>query len=865
MKSLLYFLICVLILDKTISHRKENNLMFTPYLNYEYATKRNFNFVFDLNEENFKDFLLMDFLFTRNNTKIQNYENFNVCRPFSMLSSCQEENYKKIKDFQTYTLTKWGENCSEVINDIMCYEECNYDFNNEKEILKYISAKKIDRISRISRISHATCYNLFSKCYKDKETNITTNDSIDFCENQIKIPNLKLVVSESRYLNINSEAKIKKENLHSAFIYLMRNYLEIFESARFNLLENIRIDNLINGSVEKHLFVILNVLYPNFNFVEPKVQVKSMKILSHLVEWLKFTDKVYKNTQNVFITQTQYVRMFISLSYKLANLLFSFENETFQLLSLKTFFIKSKELDALLLTVITQSEDDSFLSLFNPEEARVLDLYFKKIHYYLWPGMRRNLIEDFSSLLGSLKNFVFLKLEEVKTQENKVKSFMREIRENRRRLFNNNEKNLNEQHQLLNHLNILNSTFHIKNESLNKRPRIINDFKSNQSELHTKREKKFNSYEEKTISKFNKSQIVYRESLILASSNKTASINSTNIHTKNLTKNVLNNNHGHKKTNTTIKKNHTSHESVNKTNINKNIKKPKNKNNHTISHNNYTKTNKTKKHKKHKKHKNKTNNANKTHINNSNVTKNKISLEPNKTLNKSITNITMRQKHNQSKTNNSDSMSNETYYTTEKGRFLTPLFLSKELFNRTAFDLLTYDISLIGEVVIYYLAIITLFVIYCVLIKVLLNKCHEYFLAHNYKLSPDNYTHLFTYLGLFLVINIIIGYILYSDILMILLFAIDSELLTASFIFHYQYGKAFGPMAFSFFALLVSLKIFSGLSIYIKIIAITILTLLFFYLGVYIGLHKFIDYERVQGTGKVRQPFQRINDDSSVN
>jgi hypothetical protein len=867
MKSLLYFLIFVLILHKSTSVGKENNLMFTPYLSYEYATKTKYNFVFDLNEEDFRDFLLMEFLFIRNKTIIQNYENFNICRPYSTLSSCHEENYKKIKDFQIYTFTKWGENCSDVINEIMCYGQCSKNaYDNEKNEEKfYYSRKSI-------RISHSTCYDLFSKC--SRASNIT-NDYIDFCENKLNLPKLKLVVGESKYFfEIDSNAKIKKENLHTAFIYLMRNYLEIFESARFSLLETFRIDNLINGSVEKHLFITLNILYPNFKFIEPKLQVKSIKILSHILEWLKFTDKVYKNTQNIFISQTQYVRIFISLSYKLANFLLSLENANFQNLSLKNFFLKSKNLEALFLALISESEDDYFLKLFDSEEGKFLSYYIKKFHYYLWPGMKRILLEDFASLLRNLKNFIFIKLEDVKTKENKVKSLMREIKERSSRYFNNK---LLLKDKLVKNFNNISLSYKIKNNTT-EQIQISPRFNSKVKNVTTRTDKEISNKNSESIIR-NPTHIVYRE---LLSSNKTTNINTTNNQRKNSTSNEGHKNEA-KYVNITDNKmkNMSSNNYVNKTNQTKSLKKLKNKNNHTDSKINGTKKNKTKKHKKHKKHKNKTENANITHLNKTlNTQHSGNSSGQNKLINNSLTNIKIRNQQNKTVSNHSNSsknnsnnyfnssnysMTNDSYYSNEKGRFLKPLLLSRDFFNRTAFDLLTYDISLIGEVVLYYLAIISLFVVYCVLIKVLLNKCHEYFLAHNYKLSPDNYTHLFTNLALFLVIGIVIGYILYSDILMILLFAIDSELITASFIFHFQYGKAFGPIAFSFFALLVSLKIFSGFSIYLKISAITVSTLLFFYAGVYIGLHKFVEYERVQGTGKVRQPFQRINDDSSVN
>jgi hypothetical protein len=203
-----------------------------------------------------------------------------------------------------------------------------------------------------------------------------------------------------------------------------------------------------------------------------------------------------------------------------------------------------------------------------------------------------------------------------------------------------------------------------------------------------------------------------------------------------------------------------------------------------------------------------------------------------------------------SKTNNSLEIS--------KLKESDPTHISEDMLKASTFSLITYDISIIGEVVFYYMAILFLLLTYCIMIKILINKCYEYFVFHNYKLSAKNYSYLFLNITICLLINVTIGIVLYKDLLIILLFAVDSELIAAAITFHFQHGKVFGPLGFSLFGILVSIKIITVINPLLKILCIFITALVFFFFGALVGVNKYIEYEKVKTNERMRRPVQRM-------
>ena len=145
-------------------------------------------------------------------------------------------------------------------------------------------------------------------------------------------------------------------------------------------------------------------------------------------------------------------------------------------------------------------------------------------------------------------------------------------------------------------------------------------------------------------------------------------------------------------------------------------------------------------------------------------------------------------------------------------------------------------------------------------------RCYQYFLDHKYQLSMKNYSYLMVNFAVWLIINLIIGFSLYSDILVILLFAVNSELIAATICFHYNTGKSFGPLALSIEALLVSFKLFDFNSLVLKLVLMSLVTIMAFFMGVHIGLYKFVEYDRIrEPAAKVRKPVQRLDEESYVN
>jgi hypothetical protein len=187
-----------------------------------------------------------------------------------------------------------------------------------------------------------------------------------------------------------------------------------------------------------------------------------------------------------------------------------------------------------------------------------------------------------------------------------------------------------------------------------------------------------------------------------------------------------------------------------------------------------------------------------------------------------------------------------------------PTQISEDMLKASTFSLLTYDISIIGEVVLYYMAILFLLLTYCIIIKILINKCYEYFVFHNYKLNARNYSYLFLNITVCLIINVVLGIILYSDMLMILLFAVDSQLIAAAITFHFQHGKVFGPLGFSMFGILISIRLVNVGSILVKFLLIFVIALVFFFIGALVGVNKYIEYDKVKNTERMRRPIQRM-------
>ena len=202
MKSLVHFLIIFLMLYKISTFHKESSLMFSPFLTYEYGTKLNFNFFYDQTEADLKEYILLDYLFIRNNTQSEGYEDFKICKGFSTFSSCEDQDFKKIKDYSVFSKTKLGENCGNIINDLLCYSKCN----SNKSIMR-----RDQSFQNYVRISHSTCLNLFLYCNK----NVNATDYIDFCQNKLNLPKLRLTVTESTFLHLNSSQISQKENIQT--------------------------------------------------------------------------------------------------------------------------------------------------------------------------------------------------------------------------------------------------------------------------------------------------------------------------------------------------------------------------------------------------------------------------------------------------------------------------------------------------------------------------------------------------------------------------------------------------------------------------------------------------------------------------
>jgi hypothetical protein len=179
------------------------------------------------------------------------------------------------------------------------------------------------------------------------------------------------------------------------------------------------------------------------------------------------------------------------------------------------------------------------------------------------------------------------------------------------------------------------------------------------------------------------------------------------------------------------------------------------------------------------------------------------------------------------------------------------------LFNSTTIGLVSYDSILLFQVIFYYGAVILLALGFILMVKFLINKCYDFFVFHNYKTNSSNYSTLFITMGICLVVNVTIGILLYSDLLIISILAFDSLFIAASLVFHYEHGKVFGPLGFSIFGLLVSYKLIPVNMIPLKILLSSIAAITLFFLGAFIGVKRFFTYERNKSEDKVRKPMQR--------
>lgn len=76
--------------------------------------------------------------------------------------------------------------------------------------------------------------------------------------------------------------------------------------------------------------------------------------------------------------------------------------------------------------------------------------------------------------------------------------------------------------------------------------------------------------------------------------------------------------------------------------------------------------------------------------------------------------------------------------------------------------------------------------------------------------------------------------------------------MAAAFYFHGKYGRNFGPLSFIIFIVLITYKIFEKYDPIIKIILIVLISLIFFFLGLWIGLKKIFDYEEERRIARPR-------------
>ena len=184
--------------------------------------------------------------------------------------------------------------------------------------------------------------------------------------------------------------------------------------------------------------------------------------------------------------------------------------------------------------------------------------------------------------------------------------------------------------------------------------------------------------------------------------------------------------------------------------------------------------------------------------------------------------------------------------------------INSSISSMTTGSLIAYNISIITANFFYYYVILVISVLYFILLKYFGNKCTEYFIENGYSRNQKNYSRFILVIIEVLVLNLILSFYCYFDILIVLMFSINSLMIAGGLFFSGGFGGLVGALGFGFFGFLVAfpllpIKSLSG-CIWVSI-AIGIISAL---IGFLIGNIEIFNFEVAPNKNTIKRPVMKM-------
>lgn len=129
---------------------------------------------------------------------------------------------------------------------------------------------------------------------------------------------------------------------------------------------------------------------------------------------------------------------------------------------------------------------------------------------------------------------------------------------------------------------------------------------------------------------------------------------------------------------------------------------------------------------------------------------------------------------------------------------------NSSLSSMTTGALVAYNISIIIANFLYYYVLLVVSVLYFIILKFFGNKCTEYFIKNGYSRNQKNYSRFILVIIEVLLLNIVLSFYCYSDILIVLIFSINSLMIAGGIFFSGGFGGLIGALGFGFFGFLIA-------------------------------------------------------------
>ena len=176
----------------------------------------------------------------------------------------------------------------------------------------------------------------------------------------------------------------------------------------------------------------------------------------------------------------------------------------------------------------------------------------------------------------------------------------------------------------------------------------------------------------------------------------------------------------------------------------------------------------------------------------------------------------------------------------------------------TTKNLIAYNLSVLIANFIYYFVILVVSVVYFIILKYLGNKCTDFLHENGYNKNQHNYSFFIYLIVISLLICIALSIFCYSDILIIIVFSIDSLLIASSIFFYGCPGAIYGTLGFGVIGFLISFALLPIKSLTGAIWVSVSIGGLSGVIGYFIGSIQIIPFEVIPNKVTVKRPVMKM-------